>query len=144
MYIYLYYIFIIYSLYRFWSNIIFNRSILNTLVSFLQEAPPFYALENFPPDMLQLLEILSRYVLITFTRLITNKENPKEYMNRPFFGNLLYQNYIFTIPIIFDLCQFYGRENPKIMEKILNCLFILEPRYNNDLQKTIPCLIEVI
>lgn len=130
--------------YRFWSNIIFNPSILNTLVSFLQEAPPFYALENFPADMLQLLEILSRYVLITFTRLITNKENSKEYMGRPFFGNLLYENYIFTIPIIFDLCQFYGRENPKIMEKILNCLFILEPRYNNDLQKTIPCLIEAL
>ncbi|XP_076184054.1 activating signal cointegrator 1 complex subunit 2 [Ptiloglossa arizonensis] len=132
--------------YRFWSNIVFNTSIVNALVSFLQEAPPFYALESFPncPDMLELLETLRRYVLVIFARLITNKESPGEYISRPFLGNLLYENYIFTIPIIFDLCQLYGRENEKIMEKILNCLFILEPRYNNDLQKAVPCLIEAL
>lgn len=136
---------IIYTLFRFWSNIVFNTSILDTLVSFLQDAPPFYALENFPnsPEMLELLETLSRYVLVVFTRLVTNKESPKEYMNHPFLGNLLYEKYIFTVPIIFDLCQLYGRENAKIMERILNSLFTLEPQYNNDLQKTVPCLIEV-
>lgn len=130
--------------YRFWSNIVFNTSVLDTLVSFLQDAPPFYALENFPncPEMLGLLETLSHYVLIIFARLVTNKESPEEYMNRPFLGNLLYDKYIFTVPIIFDLCQLYGRENAKIMERILNSLFALEPQYNNDLQRAVPCLIE--
>ncbi|XP_076680827.1 activating signal cointegrator 1 complex subunit 2 isoform X2 [Andrena cerasifolii] len=132
--------------YRFWSNIAFNTSILNALVSFLQEAPPFYALEYFPnsPEMLELLQALHRYVLMAFTRFVTNKEDPKEHMSRPFLGNLLYENYIFTVPIIFDLCQLYGRENPKIMKKILNCLFTLEPKYNNDLKKTVPRLIEAL
>ncbi|CAL7945548.1 unnamed protein product [Xylocopa violacea] len=132
--------------YKFWSNVVFNTSILNALVSFLQEAPPFYALDNFSnyPEMVELLETLSRYVLVVFSRLVTNKESHQEYMDRPFLGNLLYENYIFTVPIIFDLCQFYGRQNEKIMEKILNCLFTLEPRYNNDLQRTIPCLIEAL
>ncbi|KAK9307142.1 hypothetical protein QLX08_002463 [Tetragonisca angustula] len=132
--------------YRFWSNIVFNTSILDTLVSFLQDAPPFYALENFPnsPKMLELLETLSRYVLVVFARLVTNKESSEEYMNRPFLGSLLYEKYIFTVPIIFDLCQLYGRENAKIMERILNSLFTLEPQYNNDLQKTVPCLIEAL
>ncbi|KAK1118050.1 hypothetical protein K0M31_015497 [Melipona bicolor] len=48
---------------RFWSNIVFSTSILDTLVSFLQDAPPFYALENFPnsPEMLDLLETLSHH-----------------------------------------------------------------------------------
>lgn len=134
-----------YLLFRFWSNIVFNTSVLDTLVSFLQDAPPFYALENFPncPEMLELLETLSHYVLIIFARLVTNKESPEEYMNRPFLGNLLYDKYIFTVPIIFDLCQLYGRENTKIMERILNSLFELEPQYNNDLQRAVPCLIEV-
>ncbi|XP_017787994.1 PREDICTED: activating signal cointegrator 1 complex subunit 2 [Habropoda laboriosa] len=132
--------------YRFWSNIIFNASILDALVSFLQEAPPFYALENFAtcPEMLKLLDTLSHYVLVVFTRLITNKESPEEFMSQPFFGNLLYENYIFTVPIIFDLCQLYGRENEKIMKKILNCLFTLEPQYNNDLEKAVPCMIEAL
>lgn len=93
--------------------------------------------------MLDLLETLSHYVLVVFARLVTNKESSEEYMNRPFLGNLLYEKYIFTVPIIFDLCQLYGRENAKIMERILDSLFTLEPQYNNDLQKTVPCLIEV-
>ncbi|CAK9834010.1 Activating signal cointegrator 1 complex subunit 2 [Anthophora retusa] len=132
--------------YRFWSNIVFNPSILDALVSFLQEAPPFYALENVPscPEMLKLLDTLSHYVLVVFTRLVTNKESHKEYMSLPFLGNLLYENYIFTVPIIFDLCQLYGRENRKIVEKILNCLFTLEPRYKDDLQKAVPHIIEAL
>lgn len=141
----LYTFIVTHSLFRFWSNVAFNTSILNALVSFLQEAPPFYALEYFPnfPEMLELLQTLQRYVLMAFTRFVTNKEDPKEHMSRPFLGNLLYENYIFTVPIIFDLCQLYGRENAKIMKKILNCLFTLEPQYNNDLKKTVPRLIEV-
>lgn len=130
--------------YRFWSNIAYNTSIMETLVSFLQEAPPFYALENFPaePRMLEALDNLRRSVLVIFARLCTNKQSPAEYMNRPFLGNLLYNNYIFTIPIIFDLCQLYGRESAKVVEKIVASVFSLQPMYKDDLQKSVPCLIK--
>ncbi|XP_033330811.2 activating signal cointegrator 1 complex subunit 2 [Megalopta genalis] len=132
--------------FRFWSNIIYNTTIMDALVSLLQEAPPFYALENFPncPEMLQLLETIRYYVLVVFTRLITNKESSMEYMQPSFFGNLLYEKYIFTVPIIFDLCQLYGRENPKVIKRLLQCLFDLEPEYNNDFKKAVPCLIEAL
>ncbi|KZC08641.1 Activating signal cointegrator 1 complex subunit 2 [Dufourea novaeangliae] len=132
--------------FRFWSNIVYNTSIVDALVSFLQGAPPFYDLEYFPkyPEMLELLETLSYYVLVVFTRLITNKDSPGEYMGKKFLGNLLYEKYIFTIPIIFDLCQLYGRENEQVVKKILTCLFALEPQYNNDLQKVVPCLIQAL
>ncbi|XP_076642358.1 activating signal cointegrator 1 complex subunit 2 isoform X2 [Halictus rubicundus] len=129
--------------FRFWSNVVYNKSILDTLVSVLQEVPPFYALENFPncPKMLELLETVRYYVLVFFTRLITNKDSPKEYINIAYLGSLLYEKYIFTVPIIFDLCQLYGRENGKVTKKILHTLFELEPQYNNDLEKAVPCLI---
>ncbi|XP_076292239.1 activating signal cointegrator 1 complex subunit 2 isoform X2 [Lasioglossum baleicum] len=132
--------------FRFWSNVVYNKSILDALVSVLQEAPPFYALENFPncPLMQGLLETIRYYVLVFFTRLITNKESPEEYINHGYLGNLLYEKYMFTVPIIFDLCQLYGRENGKVMKKILQCLFELEPQYNNDLKKAVPCLIEAL
>ncbi|XP_012525808.1 activating signal cointegrator 1 complex subunit 2 [Monomorium pharaonis] len=132
--------------YRFWSNIVYNTSIMAMLISFLQEAPPFYALENFPtePKMLEALENLRRNVLIVFVRLCTNKQSSTEYMKRSFLGNLLYNHYIFTIPIIFDLCQLYGRENDKIVEKIVHSVFSLQPMYNDDLQKSVPCLIKAL
>lgn len=130
--------------YRFWSNIVYNTSIMGSLVSFLQEAPPFYALENFPneSDMLEALEKLRYNVLMVFARLATNKESLTEYMNRPFLGNLLYDNYIYTVPIIFDLCQLYGRENTKVIEKIIHSIFTLQPMYNDDLKKSVTCLIK--
>ncbi|XP_029169815.1 activating signal cointegrator 1 complex subunit 2 [Nylanderia fulva] len=130
--------------YRFWSNIVYNTSIIDSLVSFLQEAPPFYALENFPnePGMFEALEKLRYNVLMVFARLATNKESSTEYMSRLFLGNLLYDNYIFTIPIIFDLCQLYGRENTKVIEKIIFSIFTLQPMYNDDLKKSVTCLIK--
>jgi len=94
--------------------------------------------------MLESLESLRRNVLIAFARLVTNKESSTEYMSSPFLGNLLYDNYIFTVPIIFDLCQLYGRENAKVIKKIVQNLFDIQSMYNDDLQKSVPCLIKVI
>ncbi|RLU22676.1 hypothetical protein DMN91_004954 [Ooceraea biroi] len=132
--------------YRFWSNVVYNTSIIDTLVSFLQEAPPFYALESFPniPEMLKVLEDLCRNVLMVFARLVTNKESSTEYMSLPFFGSLLYDNYIFTIPIIFDLCQLYGRENAKVTKKVVHNIFSAQSMYNDDLKKSVPCLIKAL
>lgn len=132
--------------YRFWSNIVYNTSIIDALVSFLQEAPPFYTLESFPniEEMLETLENLRRNVLMVFARLVTNKESPTEYMSSPFLGNLLYDNYIFTIPIIFDLCQLYGRENAKVTKRIVHGVFTVQPMYSDDLQKSVPCLIKAL
>jgi activating signal cointegrator complex subunit 2 len=94
--------------------------------------------------MLESLETLRHKVLITFARLVTNKESSTEYMSSSFLGNLLYDNYIFTIPIIFDLCQLYGRENAKVIKKIVQNLFNMQSMYNDDLEKSVPCLIKVI
>ena len=115
------------------------------LVSFLQEAPPYYALDDFPsdPGIREKLNKLRRYTLMVFARLVTNKESPSEYMSRSFHGNLLYNNYIFTVPIIFDLCQQYGRENKKTINKILKSLFTIQPLYIEDLKKAVSFLVQV-
>ncbi|XP_035727074.1 activating signal cointegrator 1 complex subunit 2-like [Vespa mandarinia] len=132
--------------YRFWSNIVFNTSILDALVSFLQDAPPFYALENFPNDleMQNIIETLRHHVLLIFTRLVTNKESSTEYMTIQFLGKLLYDNFIFTVPIIYDLCQLYGRENEKTIAKILDSLFTIQPLYNDDVEKSVPYLVKAL
>ncbi|KAK2577513.1 hypothetical protein KPH14_003608 [Odynerus spinipes] len=132
--------------YRFWSNIVFNTSILDALVSFLQDAPPFYALESFPNDseMRSILETLRHYVLLVFARLVTNKESPTEHMTIPFLGRLLYDNFIFTVPIIYDLCQLYGRENEKAVTRILDSLFKIQPLYNDDVERSVPYLVKAL
>lgn len=133
-------------LYRFWSNVVSNPAIMDTAVSFLQEAPPYYALDNFPtdPEMRQFLEKLRHNVLVMFARLVTNKESPAEHMTRSYHAKLMYNNYIFTIPILMDLCQQYGRDNKKTIQKILNCVFTIQPLYKDDLSKAVTFLVQVM
>ncbi|XP_046409686.1 activating signal cointegrator 1 complex subunit 2 [Neodiprion fabricii] len=130
---------------KFWSHIIYEPFITNILVSVLQESPPFYALENFPdvPEMKDAVNLLQQLVLLTFVRLVTNRENSENYMDPVVQGKLLYDNYIFTIAIIWDLCQLYGRENRKTVEHVIHTLFKIQPLYEDDLEKSIPFLIQV-
>ncbi|XP_051174553.1 activating signal cointegrator 1 complex subunit 2 [Leptopilina boulardi] len=131
--------------FRFWSNIIHNTSIMEMLISFLQEAPPYYALDDFPNshDVREILNKLRHYVLLIFARLVTNKESSEEFMTRLYHGNLLYDNFIFTVPIILDLCQQYGRENKKTIDKLLKTLFILQPLYRDDFKRAISFFVQV-
>ncbi|XP_033215315.1 activating signal cointegrator 1 complex subunit 2 isoform X2 [Belonocnema kinseyi] len=118
---------------------------MEMLISFLQEAPPYYAIDDFPsnPQVRDQLNNLRRYVLMIFARLVTNKESPSEHMSRSFHGNLLYNNYIFTVPIILDLCQQYGRENKRTVDKILKSLFTLQPLYMEDFKRAVSFLEQV-
>lgn len=130
---------------RFWSNVVFEPSMLNMLVSVLQESPPFYELDNFPDqtDMREALNTLQHLVLLTFLRLVTTRETSKDYQDPVSQGNILYENYIFTVAIIWDLCQLYGRDNGNTVEIILKNLFDLQPLYEDDLKKSLPFLSRV-
>lgn len=131
--------------FRFWSNVLHNSAIMEMLISILQEAPPYYALDDFPSaqEIRELLNNLRHYVLLIFARLVTNKESPTEFMTRSYHGNLLYDNFIFTVPIILDLCQHYGRENKKTVDKLLKSLFTLQPLYMDDFEKAVKFLLRV-
>lgn len=131
--------------FRFWSNVVHNSAIMEMLISFLQEAPPYYALDDFPNnhEAREQLNKLRHYVLLIFARLVTNKESATEFMTRSHQGNLLYDNFIFTVPIILDLCQHYGRENKKTIDKILKSLFILQPLYMDDFRRAVSFLLQV-
>ena len=64
-------------------------------------------------------------------------------MDKEAHGKLLYDNYIFSVPIIFDICQHYGRENQKVVAKILDSLFTLQPLYLKDVRETLPYIAQV-
>ena len=130
---------------KFWSSVVFNSSIADCLVSCLQETPAFYDLDKFPNDleMRELLERLRRGVLIVFTRLVTSKESKIEFISHETHGKLLYDHYLLTVPMMFDLCQLYGRENYRIVERIIHLAIQLQPMYNDDLKETFDFLTKV-
>ncbi|XP_011503352.1 PREDICTED: activating signal cointegrator 1 complex subunit 2, partial [Ceratosolen solmsi marchali] len=132
--------------YKFWSNIIFNPCIMNSIITFLQEAPNFYTLEYFynTYHLREHFNMIRKNILIVFTRLVTNKESPTEYINLQEHAQLLYNKYIFTVPILMELCQQYGRDNRRIVEKIVNSVFVLQPFYKADLEKAIIFIIQAL
>lgn len=63
-------------LHRFWSQVVFDKSLHASLVSFLQEAPRFYSEEEISdPRAKQLLENVQKLVFLAFLRMSTHKES---------------------------------------------------------------------
>lgn len=106
---------------------------------FLQNSPTFYTYDRFPNDgkMRESLEDLRHKVLIVFARIVTNKESPEAYITPQTHGELLYKEFLITAPIMMDLCQLYGRENQKIVERILQSAIKAQPGYETDLHESI-------
>eukprot|EP00039_Didymoeca_costata_P014595 m.237311 g.237311 ORF g.237311 m.237311 type:complete len:521 (+) comp16056_c0_seq4:650-2212(+) len=53
------------------------------------------------------------------------------------FANIIYQNWIFDIPKIFDICAIWGRSNTNIIAKMIGNLFKKQPSYLQDLDQAL-------
>lgn len=124
---------------KFWSQVIYYKKTMPMVVSFLQEAVPFYLIDSMDFDSTVWEAYQKTYSLIfaILLRLITHKESEEEYMSSEFLGNIIYENYIFTISVIFDLCVLYGKDNPNEVHNIILSVFKLQPHYNEDLRKSV-------
>lgn len=67
----------------------------------------------------------------------------RDFLTPKVFGDILYENFIFDMPKLMDLCVLYGHDNKALLAKMLNNIFTQQPKYNQDLQETIPTIIQV-
>ncbi|XP_053598785.1 activating signal cointegrator 1 complex subunit 2 [Microplitis demolitor] len=132
--------------FKFWSNISYNRPIMTSIISILQNIPRFHNLDKFPNDieMQECLEKLRRKVLNIFARIVTSKESPSEFMTPDFHGTLIYEKFLITIPILMDLCQLFGRENEKVVNKIIKMSVKSNYSYIDDLKMTVECTCQLL
>lgn len=47
-------------------------------------------------------------------------------------AEIVYQNFVITVPMIFDMVTLYGYSNKSLMQKIVDTLLKIEPKYTND------------
>jgi activating signal cointegrator complex subunit 2 len=66
-----------------------------------------------------------------------------EFISPEYFGKLIYDNYVFTIPMILDICMLYGRENRAQVLQIIDTLFQVQPKYQEDLEKSVHFICKV-
>ncbi|XP_077163362.1 activating signal cointegrator 1 complex subunit 2 isoform X2 [Paroedura picta] len=59
------------------------------------------------------------------------------------FGEIVYNNFLFDIPKILDLCVLYGKGNNALLHKMIENIFIQQPSYFSDLDETVPTVLQV-
>ncbi|XP_055298507.1 activating signal cointegrator 1 complex subunit 2 isoform X2 [Sitodiplosis mosellana] len=124
--------------YRFWSNLVFEPDYIATIVSFLQEAVPAYIPITSLTTNQQIIDLytnIANNTLIVLCRMITNKESETEWMTKEQLADILYDKYLITVPMIFDLLVVYGTENTQIVRRLLETVLKIQPKYRNDLKE---------
>lgn len=56
-----------------------------------------------------------------------------DWMTKEQLANLLYDKFIITIPMVFDLLVVYGTENAQIIRRIVDTILKIQPKYTKDL-----------
>ncbi|XP_005189372.3 activating signal cointegrator 1 complex subunit 2 [Musca domestica] len=128
------------SQHEFWSYLLYQQSALGAIVSFLQKATPFYinVFTELPATEVQeLYEYILNLILRIICRVLSPKESNESWIKKEDLKMLIYENYLVSIPMLFDLLVAVGngtQENIDLLKKIFDTLLLLQPNYKKDLQ----------
>uniref|UniRef100_A0A8D2JM32 Activating signal cointegrator 1 complex subunit 2 n=1 Tax=Varanus komodoensis TaxID=61221 RepID=A0A8D2JM32_VARKO len=129
---------------RFWCQVIFDETLQKCLDSYLRHASrKFDTVADFPPQVNDLQKRLHRSVFLTFLRMSTHKESKDHFITPSVFGEILYNNFLFDIPKILDLCVLFGKGNNVLLSKMIENIFTQQPSYFSDLDETLPTVLQV-
>ncbi|XP_074897986.1 activating signal cointegrator 1 complex subunit 2 isoform X3 [Buteo buteo] len=129
---------------KFWCQVIFDETLQKCLDSYLRYAPrKFDALLDCLPEVNDMQKCLHRSVFLTFLRMSTHKESKDHFITPSVFGEIIYNNFLFDIPKILDLCVLFGKGNGLLLQKMIENIFTQQPSYFGDLDETLPTVLQV-
>lgn len=132
--------------FKFWSQTAFGEGTLSGMMSFLQHAFPYYQLSKLPSDsdVQDAYHTVHRLMFIVINRICTCRESETEWMHEKTLGSILYDNYLITVPVLFDMCMVYGKDNQHEVSQIVHRIFMVQPLYEDDLNKSIDFMPKVL
>ncbi|KAM8819402.1 activating signal cointegrator 1 complex subunit 2 isoform 1-T1 [Rhynchonycteris naso] len=129
---------------KFWCQVVFDETLQKCLDSYLQYVPRKFDEWVAPaPEVVDMQKRLYRSVFLTFLRMSTHKESKDHFISPSAFGEILYDNFLFDIPKILDLCVLFGKGNSPLLKKMIGNIFMQQPSYYNDLDETMPTILQV-
>ncbi|XP_051489934.1 activating signal cointegrator 1 complex subunit 2 isoform X1 [Apus apus] len=129
---------------KFWCQVIFDETLQKCLDSYLCHAPrKFDASLDCHPEVHDMQKRLHRSVFLTFLRMSTHKESKDHFITPSVFGEIIYNNFLFDIPKILDLCVLFGKGNGLLLQKMIENIFTQQPSYFSDLDETLPTVLQV-
>lgn len=134
---------------RFWCQLIFDTSLHRCIDSYLNEArrPHDVTLTrcDMPSDVTDRLASLHRLFFLVCLRSSTHHESPTNFIDGKVFGAILYENYIFDIPRLMDICVVYGHgSDTALVSKMIGNVFQQQPKYIDDLHTVVPAIEKVM
>ncbi|XP_069353137.1 activating signal cointegrator 1 complex subunit 2 isoform X1 [Eulemur rufifrons] len=129
---------------KFWCQVIFDETLQKCLDSYLRYVPRKFDEWVAPaPEVVDMQKRLHRSVFLIFLRMSTHKESKDHFISPSAFGEILYNNFLFDIPKILDLCVLFGKGNSPLLQKMIGNIFTQQPSYYNDLDETMPTILQV-
>lgn len=129
---------------KFWCQVIFDETLQKCLDSYLHHVPRKFDEWVAPaPEVADMQKRLHRSVFLTFLRMSTHKESKDHFISPSAFGEILYNNFLFDIPKILDLCVLFGKGNSPLLKKMIGNIFNQQPSYYSDLDESMPTILQV-
>ncbi|XP_053136036.1 activating signal cointegrator 1 complex subunit 2 [Hemicordylus capensis] len=129
---------------QFWCQVIFDETLQKCLDSYLRQAPrKFDTVVDLPAEVNGLQKHLHRNVFLTFLRMSTHRESKDHFITPSVFGEIIYNNFLFDIPKLLDLCVLFGKGNNALLHKMIENVFTQQPSYYSDLDETVPTVLQV-
>uniref|UniRef100_A0A673H1Q2 Activating signal cointegrator 1 complex subunit 2 n=1 Tax=Sinocyclocheilus rhinocerous TaxID=307959 RepID=A0A673H1Q2_9TELE len=106
---------------KFWCQVVFDESLQRCLDSYLRHAPRGLDASGLSssPAVADMQRNIHRSVFMVFLRMATHKESKENFITPAVFAEILYNNYLFDIPKILDLCVLFGKGNSQLLHKMI-------------------------
>ncbi|XP_022098496.1 activating signal cointegrator 1 complex subunit 2-like [Acanthaster planci] len=128
---------------KFWSQVVYDHSLQQCLDSYLREAPrTFDPMTSLPDDFTTRQRSVHKLVFLTFLRMATCKETKESFITPSVFGDIIYENFLFDIAKLMELCVLYGGGNSDLLAKMVGNIFKNQPKYKDDLIAVIPTIVQ--
>ena len=130
----------------FWSQMKYDRDLHKSLGRLLKRLPRPHDRNAIYPDeevLSKCAEIL-RLSFLVFLRMSTRKESASNFMSARFFSDLIYNDFLFDIARVLDICAIYYEGNHRLLKKMIDHLFQVQPKYLNDLKNCSQTIVESV
>uniref|UniRef100_A0A1A8BT68 Activating signal cointegrator 1 complex subunit 2 n=1 Tax=Nothobranchius kadleci TaxID=1051664 RepID=A0A1A8BT68_NOTKA len=130
---------------KFWCQVVFDESLQGCLDSYLRHAPRGLDLLALPssPAVADVQRAIHRAIFLVFLRMATHKESKESFLTPAVFGEIIYNNFLFDVPKMMDLCVLFGKGNSQLLHKMIENVFTQQPAYYSDLDETVPTVLQV-
>ncbi|XP_043203293.1 activating signal cointegrator 1 complex subunit 2-like [Amphibalanus amphitrite] len=124
---------------RFWSQVVYDLALAECLSTTLETLPRPHELTLLPasPAVRQAVQQVALLVLKLALRMATYKESKENQLSPALFAQLVYDNYLWDMARLMDLCAVYSVSNCQLLSRQLESLFTHQPAYVQDLQLTV-------